>query len=178
MTQFMIQLSNAGRTSTKQTGADHVQNRETLIRMLKNAFCEEMNAWYQYLIITPFIKGNERSEIQRKLEQQAKDEYEDHAMWLLERINRLGGTPEDILSPNDWNNIATHKYIMPSSEFTVQTAIEQNIEAEKGAIETYIALEKFTRDLDPVSNQKIIEILADEEEHLQTLLEFKEDLNY
>jgi len=157
-------------------GADHVKDRDTLIDLLKDAFCEEMNAWYQYLIVAPFLKGNERTEIAESFEEQAKDELEHHAYWLLERINMLGGCIDNIQSPDQWNKIATHKYIVPDEALTVESALIQNIEAERGAIETYLALEKFTRDIDPVSNQEIKKILADEEEHLQVLLEYLEDI--
>lgn len=158
-------------------GASHVTDKEKLIAMLKDAFCEEMNAWYQYIIVAPFVKGNERSEIVETLLEQAKDEYEDHALWLLDRINLLGGDCSGIDSPDSWNRVATHKYIIPNKELTVQSVLKQNIEAERGAIETYRKLEKFTRDIDPVSNDKIKDILADEEEHLQNLLEYLDDIN-
>ena len=50
------------------------------------------------------------------------------------------------------------------------------IQMEKDAIETYKAFELATRDSDPVSNQKIREILADEEEHLEALNSFSLDM--
>lgn len=50
-----------------------------------------------------------------------------------------------------------------------------NIEAEKGAIETYRELEEMTRNVDVVSNDKIKQILADEIEHLQELEDFITD---
>ena len=50
-----------------------------------------------------------------------------------------------------------------------------NIEAEKGAIETYRELEEMTRNVDVVSNDKIKQILADEIEHLQELEDFIAD---
>lgn len=159
-------------------GADHVTGKEQIIKMMKDAFCEEMNAWYQYMIVAPFLRGNERHEIAEAFEKHAKDELEDHGYWLLERINILGGDSKGIESPDYWNKVATHKYIIPNTGYTVEAALDQNIEAEKGAIETYIKLEKATRDVDPGSNRKIKEILSDEEEHLQALLEFKDDLKY
>lgn len=176
MAQIIKKFEDGGTTpKPKESGADHVENRTKLIEMLKVAFCEEMNAWYQYIIVAPFIKGPERKAIQDKLTEQAKDELEDHAYWLLERINRLGGGIKDIQSPDQWNKIAVHKYILPDKELTVYSALEQNVQAERDAIETYLAIEEFTRDIDPVTNLKIKEILADEEEHLQNLLEFIED---
>ena len=36
---------------------------DTLINKLKVAFCEEMNAWYSYIISEKFLVGGERKEI-------------------------------------------------------------------------------------------------------------------
>lgn len=159
-----------------EAGADYVEGKEELIELLKGAFAEEMMAWYQYIIVEPFLKGNERTEIAELYKEAAKDELEDHGAWLLERINMLGGTPEGILRPEQWNMIAKHKYIMPDQGWDVKTSLQQNIQAEQGAIETYRMLEKYTREIDPVSNTKIKEILADEEEHLQKLQELLADI--
>ena len=54
--------------------------------------------------------------------------------------------------------------------------LEQNIQSEKGAIETYTALEVVTRDNDVVTNRKVKEILADEQEHLQNLIDLHKDI--
>ena len=47
---------------------------------------------------------------------------------------------------------------------------------ESEAIETYTAFELYTRDKDVVTNEKIKEILADEQEHLTELKNFFQDL--
>ena len=152
------------------------KNKQRIIELLKSAFCEEMNAWYQYVIAAPFLVGNERTEIAEFYKEAAEDELTDHGYWILERINQLGGDPSDILSPNNWNQLATHKYIIPNNKFDVVESIQQNIEAEEGAIETYVELEGATRNIDTTTNTKVKEILADEEEHLQELQEFLADL--
>ncbi|MCI7205655.1 MAG: hypothetical protein MSA15_06615 [Clostridium sp.] len=46
-----------------------------------------MNAWYSYVITKPFLAGGERKEIAETYEKNGDDEYEDHAEWLLERLN-------------------------------------------------------------------------------------------
>jgi ferritin-like protein len=51
------------------------------------------------------------------------------------------------------------------------------IEAEHNAIETYKNLINATKDTDPVTYNKAIEILADEEEHLQEMIDFLNDIN-
>ena len=162
-----------------------VQPKE-LIDKLQIALAEEFNQWYMYTIVRPYLVGLERNEIVELYEEQAKDELEDHAYWLMERISQLGGIPEMVLSPDMWNHIATHKYIVPEvshqnadnihTGIDVVTNLYQNITAEEGAIETYSDIELFTRDRDVVTNKRIKEILADEQEHLQALKDLVADV--
>lgn len=149
-------------------------NVSELIKKLKDAFCEEMNAWYQYIIVAPFLKGNERTNIAADYAENADEELK-HAKWLLERINQLDGDYSDIDAPEFWDKTATHKYIYPTG-VDVAGSLKQMVEAEKGAIETYTDLEKFTRDKDVVTNTKVKEILADEQKHLQEMEEFLADI--
>lgn len=146
----------------------------TLLSMLKNALAEELLAWYHYTITAPFLHGKRRPELQKFFIETAKDEFEDHACWLMERIQQLGSDVNDILHPSSLDIIAQHKYIIPSYD-TCQ-AIINNINAEKGAIETYTNLEAFTKDRDIVTHSKIEEILKDEQEHLQELEKMYRDM--
>lgn len=147
-----------------------------IIKLLKQAFCEEMLAWYQYIIIAPFLVGKERPSIQKDYFENAKEELEDHGYWLLERISQLGGNIEGIDRPECWNVVAPHKYIKPDS-YNTKDSIQQMIDAEQNAIETYKNLINATKDTDPVTYNKAIEILADEEEHLQEMIDFLNDIN-
>ena len=147
-----------------------------IIKLLKQAFCEEMLAWYQYIIIAPFLVGKERPSIQKDYFENAKEELEDHGYWLLERISQLGGNIEGIDRPECWNIVAPHKYIKPDS-YNTKDSIQQMIEAERNAIETYKNLINATKDTDPVTYDKAIDILADEEEHLQEMIDFLNDIN-
>ena len=147
---------------------------KVLISALEDALAEEYLAWYAYSIEAPFLTGPNHLEIEELFQETAKDEYEDHAYWLMDRINKLGGNPSKILHPDWLNRKATHKYILPKAPFNVIDAINRNIEAEKNAIETYVKLEQMTRDKDVVTNKKMKEILADEQDHLQDLLEWKD----
>ena len=160
--------------------AGHVENAEAynkeLVHKLQVAFAEEINAWYQYLIVIPFLHGQERKNIEDFYKTAAEDEYEDHALWLLNRINELGHTPDEILDIYQLNNVADHKFIVPNNDFDVKKSLLQNVEAEKGAIETYADLVNFTKGVDPVTHRKMKQILADEEEHLSELNDFLADL--
>lgn len=150
-----------------------------IIDAMKNALKEELNAWYGYVIIKEWLTGTDRKDIEKFYEDTAKDELEDHAYWLMKRINQLGGTIEDIsMSPNSWET-ANHKYIAPTwskDNIDIKKSLEDNITNEEGAIETYEELVKMTEEVDPASNSKLKEILADEQEHLQELKDFLQDI--
>ena len=150
-----------------------------IINKMKNALKEELNAWYGYIIVKEWLTGTNRKDVEKFYEDTAKDELEDHGYWLMKRINQLGGTIEDIsLSPNSLDS-AIHKYIAPKwnkGNIDIKKSIEDNIKNEEGAIETYEELVKMTEDVDPTSNSKLKDILADEQEHLQELKDFLQDI--
>jgi len=177
-----------------ESSADYLteEYRKQLIGMLTNAFKEEINAFYAYFITKEFLVGVNRKSVEDFFEEAAKDELYDHAAYLLKRINQLGGFPTDALSPMSLQS-AKHPYIMPSYnskgtgktdemsdkvEYSIDvlTAVNQNIEAEKGAIDTYRQIIDYTQSIDIVTHKEIKRILEDEVEHLQELYDLKADL--
>lgn len=153
----------------------NLENKD-LLTLLQSALAEEYLQWYQYTVVIPFAVGQDRVNIVEAFKEHAKDELEDHAAWLIERINQLDGVPTLVDEPSKWNLCAVHKYIKPTPPYDVCTLLEQNIQSEKGAIETYTALEAVTRHNDIVTNKKVKEILADEQEHLQNLIDLYKDI--
>ena len=154
---------------------DDEQYMSELVLKLENALAEEFIAFYQYTMARPFIHGKERNKLETVLKDNAKDELEDHAYWLLERLDQLKRQPETIKDIDELNKFAKHKYIIPVVT-DVKSIIEDNIKAEQGAIETYLELEEFTRDKDIVTHTKVEEILSDEREHLHLLEQVLRDI--
>lgn len=154
----------------------NLENKD-LVTLLQSALAEEYLQWYQYTVVIPFAVGQDRVNIVEAFKEHAKDELEDHAAWLIERINQLDGVPTLVDEPSKWNLCAVHKYITPKPPYDVCTLLEQNIQSEKGAIETYTTLEAVTRHNDIVTNRKVKEILADEQEHLQNLIDLYKDIS-
>lgn len=171
----------------------NTDTNKLIVEKLKNALKEEFNAWYGYIVVRDWLVGNCRPEIVKLYEETAKDELEDHAYWLMQRISELNGTIEDItISPASWLT-ADHTYISPkwSGKYDKQDIIDgenkqvidvldsllQNVENEMGAIETYRdIIETAQLSKDYATESKCKEILADEEEHLQLLQDMLDDI--
>lgn len=147
-----------------------------IIAELKSLFAEEVNAFYQYFIAKNFLVGRERPSIEKKFEEFAMDELEDHGGKLLKRLNELDADVSELRQLYDLNNIAKNKFIVPSIQFETEIELELNMQAEEGAINHYKDAIKITEDIDPVTNVMLKEILADEEEHLTELRDFLNDI--
>jgi ferritin-like protein/nucleoside diphosphate kinase len=142
--------------------------------MLKGLYADEINAFYQYWIVSEFLTGKERPSIQKKFEEYAMDELTDHAAALLKRMNELNITPDtDLYS---MNNIASIKYVIPNS-FSTADCLSKNIESEEASIERYKVAIQTTEGLDPTTNQLLKDILKDEEEHKSELQDFLNDIS-
>lgn len=175
-------------TNIFEAKSDYIDNdtKELLGKKLTTALAEEINAWYAYFITYNYLRGTtQRDSVAKMFEFTAQDELEHHARMILNRLNELGLAPLSLTTLSDINNVANHKYIIPTFiksgdtddyYVLVTTALRQNIEAEKGAIDTYKDLERFTRDIDPVTNKLAKELLEDEEHHLSELSDFLNDI--
>lgn len=143
---------------------------------LKSLYAEEINAFYQYWVVSEFLVGKERPSIQKKYQEYAMDELTDHAAKLLKRMNELKIFPGELLDLYLTNNIARAKYIFPDASFSTKKSLLQNIQAEESAIEHYREVIRMTEDIDPVTNQLLKDILKDEEEHKTELEDFFNDI--
>lgn len=162
------------------SGLDEEVN-EQYKALLLSALSEEFNAWYFYLITKEFIIGQHFKQIKELFDETAKDELEDHAYWLIERLNQIGYSIEQIAHPSSWANLAEHPYVKPifkeDGSIEPKKVLEQAIQSELDAIGTYTNLVEFTNAIkDSTSNLKLREILADEEEHLSDLRDIYESI--
>ena len=125
---------------------------------------------FKYAIFTDMI-------YQSIFKENAKEELEDHAFWILGRLRELGADCSSIDNPSLIDNLAKHKYIIPSETNNILTCIDQVAQAERGAIETYTELIEFTNGKDDITCKKMKEILKDEEKHLKEMQEFTKKIN-
>jgi bacterioferritin len=155
---------------TKSKEEDHI------LEILYKAIAEELLAWYQYFIVTNFMKGRQRKSLENTFIEQAADELNDHTVKLLQRVSELGGDIEKVDSPEKWIALADSKFYPPKADYDVPTLIDENIKSEEAAIKRYKELCDISKEKDPTTYLMSMEILKDEEEHLRALKDFKEDL--
>ena len=102
-------------------------------------------------------------EIAENLAQDVEEEL-GHAKLFAARIKDLYGTP-----PGSMEFTPEQTYLQPPEQQTdIVHVIKGVIEAESGAIEHYNAIIEFTEGKDPVTNDMVIDILRDEENHMRT----------
>lgn len=172
-------LSSFNANRVQDSVGDELKDRidvNAVLSLLYRALSEECQAWYQYWIVAPFLVGEERANIESTYEEFQKDELYDHAVKVRNRINELGGNPGPVASPEQWSLHAVAKYQSPLSPYGVYVSLLQNIKAEKEAIKTYTEICDFTKGKDYITYTMAKEILADEQDHLQTLEDYQADL--
>lgn len=148
---------------------------EEIKELMLRALAEELQAWYQYWIAIPFLKGILREEVSETFDRIAKDELDDHATKLRERLDQYGVDFSKLASPEGWKDVAKAKFVKPGF-VTLESFLKINIEAEKEAIKTYRDLCKASENVDYTTFTLAEEILADEEEHLKELEDYLQDL--
>ena len=143
---------------------------DTLVDLLRRAYCDEWLAYYQYWLGAKLVKGPMKDAVGAELLLHSTEELM-HADMIAVRIIQLGGTP--VTKPKEWYSLTNCGYDAPDDPF-VKTLLEQNIKGEQCAISTYKKLMDITKDADPVTYNMLLTIISQEVEHeedLQSLLE-------
>lgn len=149
---------------------------DQITSLLLKALSEEFFAFYQYFITKDILVGNQRAEIAESFNEFADDELHDHAQKLIDRLVQKGSTLQEVQDArNLWS--LTQNVQQPLTDTSVLAALNLNINAEEVAIKTYTSLVNLAISEQDFTTEKISkEILADEQEHLQALLDFREDI--
>lgn len=161
----------------EQQAAKATEETLSILDMLYKRYAEEVLQWYHYWTVAPFLCGKERPSIEKSFLEFADDELNDHAAKLLKRIDELGGDIEMLKDINNLTTLSECKYMNPMKPYNTTQLVLINIEHEKCAIEGYKQLCALSRDVDPVTYDIAVEILKDEEEHLNELNNFLADHN-
>lgn len=145
---------------------------EDLINSLNEALSEEWLAYYQYWIGARLMEGPMRSEVEPELLVHADQEL-NHAVMVVDRIIQLGGTP--VINPKNWFGLAKCAYDEPNDPY-IEVILEQNLKAERCAIDRYSKLADMTSGKDHTTHQIVTTILNEELEHEQDIEDWIADL--
>ena len=139
---------------------DQRAKREEIIAMLEKAYWMEIETVMSYLAASVNPDGVRAQEVKESLEQDITEEL-GHAQQFAQRIQELYG-----VVPGSEQFTAEQSYLQPPEEQTdVVSIIRGVIEAETGAIEHYTRIDEATDQIDPVTNDMVIDILHDEQGH-------------
>ncbi len=134
-------------------------NVETAIKILNDALATEIVCVLRYKFHAVTAQGINSESVKQEFAEHAHDEQE-HADWLGERINQLGGKPN--YNPEGLQTRSATQYVEGESLLSM---IKENLVAERIAIETYREMVRYFADRDPTTRKLLETILAKEEEH-------------
>lgn len=136
------------------------QEREHVVELLTRAYWMEIETVMNYVAGSINPDGVRARQIAASLEQDIQEEL-GHARRFGERIKELYG-----VVPSSVDFRAAQDFMRPPADQTdVIGLIRGVIQAESGAIEHYSAIVAETEEIDPVTQDMVIDILHDEEGH-------------
>jgi bacterioferritin len=139
---------------------DKRAEREELIELLTKGYWMELETVMSYLANSINPDGVRAQEIVESLKQDIQEEL-GHAQRFGDRIKQLYG-----VVPGSADFKAQQTYLQPPEQQTdIVHVIKGVIEAENGAIEHYNTIIEFCDGKDLVTQDMVVEILADEEGH-------------
>jgi bacterioferritin len=132
---------------------------EESIAILNQAVATEIVCVLRYKFHAVAAAGLASEAVKEEFAQHANEE-EQHLDLLTERINQLGGKPN--LNPEGVASRAASEYVEGDN---LVEMIEEDLVAERVAIETYRDMVRHFGDNDPTTRVILERILAQEEEH-------------
>jgi bacterioferritin len=136
------------------------ESRQHVVELLSKAYWMEIETVMSYLSASTNLDGVRAQEIKESLEQDIEEEL-GHARLFASRIKELYG-----VVPGSEGFVAEQSFLQPAEEQTdVVHVIRGVIKAETGAIEHYTRIVAETDQLDPVTQDMVIDILHDEQGH-------------
>jgi bacterioferritin len=138
----------------------NTDKREEIIELLRKAYWMEIETVMSYVANSINPDGVRAQEIRESLAEDIQEEL-GHAQRFAQRIKELYG-----VVPGSLDFAPDQSYLQPPEHQTdIVHVIKGVIEAETGAIEHYNRIVEFTDEVDPVTNDMVIDILHDEEGH-------------
>ena len=148
----------------------YTANRENVIKILNEALATEIVCNLRYRSHYFRADGIKASVAAQEFLEHAEQEQQ-HADWLAERIVQLGGTPN--FSPEGLMSRSHAEFVEGES---LKEMIEEDLIAERIAIDSYREIARYLGDQDPTSRRIMEDILAQEEEHADDMAGLLKDL--
>ena len=149
---------------------DYKADRETVIKVLNEALATEIVCVLRYKRHYFMASGINAKSIAAEFLEHANEEQE-HADQIATRIVQLGGAPN--FSPEGLHTRSHSEYVEGDD---LVEMLEEDLIAERIAIETYREIVQYLGHDDPTTRRVIETILAKEEEHAEDLSTLLEDL--
>lgn len=140
--------------------ADH----EQVVKVLNEVLATEIVCVLRYKRHYYAADGLQSESVKAEFLEHANEEQE-HADWVAERITQLNGEPD--FNPE---GLATRSHSDYVEGDDLVSMIEEDLVAERIAIETYSEIIRWLGDNDPTSRRLIERILEKEEEHAEDLV--------
>jgi bacterioferritin len=138
------------------------EQREEIVAMLTKAYWMEIETVMSYIANSVNPDGVRAQEVMASLQKDIQEEL-GHAQLFAKRIKELYG-----VVPGSMDFTAEQSFLQPNDDAAdIVPVIKGVIEAEAGAIAFYNEIIKATDGIDPVTQDMIITILADEQGHLR-----------
>ena len=136
-----------------------------IIAELKKSYAIELETIQNYLANSVDLDGAGAEEVKKSLEQEIVTKLK-HGRHLAKRIKVLGGrVPGSLELPRDQNLLQP-----PLDSTDVMAVIQGVISVKEAAISQYQKVITLTDGLDYVTQDMVIDLLSDEQEHLRSFL--------
>jgi bacterioferritin len=145
---------------------DYSLDPKQAVDLLQNALATEIVCVLRYTMHSIAAAGINSQGAKDQFSEHAQEEKE-HMQRIAERINQLGGTPN--FNPEGLASRSASEY--GKGELDLVGMIQENLVAERIAIEHYRELVNFFGDKDPTTRKMMEEILAVEEEHANDMVD-------
>lgn len=142
----------------------YAADRETVLRLLNEALATEIVCTLRYKRHYFMATGIHSEAAAAEFLEHANQEQQ-HADQIAARIVQLGGEPN--FNPEGMTTRSHAEYVEGDS---LRKMIEEDLVAERIAIESYREIALYLGDKDPTTRRLFEEILATEEEHAEDLV--------
>ncbi|GAA0251949.1 ferritin-like domain-containing protein [Rhodanobacter caeni] len=144
-------------------------DRDTVLKLLNEALATELVCVLRYKAHYYLASGINAKSVAAEFLEHANEE-QGHADQIAERITQLDGTPN--FEPDGLSARSHAEFVVPDD---LAAMIEENLVAERIAIDSYREIINFVGDRDTTTKRMLEGILAVEEEHAEDMKTLMED---